>query len=91
MSNKEKRVLKYMQDFGSITSLEAISELGDTRLSATIFNLKKQGFNIVSKTETNTNRYGESVHYSRYSLCQDDKQGHKDDNINKERAIINEV
>ena len=91
MSNKEKRVLKYMQDFGSITSIEAFAELGETRLSATIFNLKKYGFNIVSKRETNTNRYGESVHYSRYSLSQDDKQGHKDGNLNNERAMINEV
>ena len=69
MSNKEQRVLRYMQDFGSITSLEAISELGDTRLAATIFELKKRGYAIASTTETNVNRYGENVHYSRYSLA----------------------
>lgn len=69
MSNKEQRVLRYMQDFGSITSLEAISELGDTRLAATIFELKKKGYAIASTTETNVNRYGENVHYSRYSLA----------------------
>lgn len=69
MSNKEQRVLRYMQDVGSITSLEAISELGDTRLAATIFGLKKKGYAIASTTETNVNRYGESVHYSRYSLA----------------------
>lgn len=69
MSNKEQRVLRYMQDFGSITSLEAISELGDTRLAATIFELKKKGYAIASTTETNVNRYGENVHYSRYSIA----------------------
>lgn len=69
MTNKEQRALQYMQDFGSITSLEAISELGDTRLAATIYGLKKNGYAIASTTETSKNRYGESVHYSRYSLA----------------------
>lgn len=46
--------------------MEAISELGDTRLAATIFCLRKRGFNIVSTSETNINRYGEKVTYARY-------------------------
>lgn len=70
MGKKEQRVLKYMQEFGSITSLEAFSDLGDTRLAATIFELKRKGYDIVSTTETNVNRYGENVHYSRYSLAE---------------------
>ena len=70
MSNKEQRVLEYIQEFGSITSLEAFSDLGDTRLAATIYNLKKKGYNIESSTEININRYGEAVHYSRYRLVE---------------------
>lgn len=70
MSKKEQRVLEYMQEFGSITSIEAFSDLGDTRLAATIFELKKKGYDIVSTIETNVNRYGENTHYSRYSLAE---------------------
>ena len=34
------RVLKYMQDFGSITTFEAFTELGCTRLSEYIRQLR---------------------------------------------------
>ena len=37
------RLLDYLKNYGSITSLEAIRDLGNTRLSATIFNLRKDG------------------------------------------------
>lgn len=73
LSKKEQRVVSYINDFGSITSMEAISELGDTRLAATIFELKKKGYMINSITETNINRYGEPVHYSRYSFVEERK------------------
>jgi hypothetical protein len=42
------RLVGYLSTYGSITSLEAIRDLGNTRLSATIFNLRKDGYNIVS-------------------------------------------
>ena len=40
------RLLQYLKSYGSITSLEAIRDLGNTRLSATIFILKDEGHNI---------------------------------------------
>ena len=43
------RVINYLKEFGSITSLEAIRDLGNTRLSATIFTLRKEGYLIGSK------------------------------------------
>lgn len=67
MTQKD-RVLKYMQDFGKITPLDAIREFGCLRLSARIFDLKRDGHNIVSETETSKNRYGESVSYASYRL-----------------------
>ena len=42
------RLLSYLKAYGSITSLDAIRDLGNTRLSATIFNLRKDGYNIKS-------------------------------------------
>ena len=35
------RLLDYLKNYGSVTSLEAIRDLGNTRLSDTIFRLKK--------------------------------------------------
>lgn len=68
MGKQQERVLNYMQDFGSISSLEAFKDLGVTRLSAVIFVLKRKGHVISSKTEKSKNRYGEPVHFARYRL-----------------------
>ena len=68
MSNKEKRVLQYMEEFGSITSLEAFTELGDTRLAATIHELKRQGYHIGKTSESSNNRFGEKRTYAKYFL-----------------------
>lgn len=63
------RVLKYMQDYGSITSLDAIREFGNTRLSASIWILRHEdGIEIDSIFESCKNRYGETVSYARYYL-----------------------
>lgn len=66
--NKETRLMRYLTEVGSITSMDAIKELGDTRLAATVFELRRKGIDIESKTETSINRWGEKVHYSRYFL-----------------------
>lgn len=63
-----ERVLKYIEDYGSISSLEAFKDLGVTRLSAAIYNLRAEGYPIVSHNESALNRYGEKTHYARYTL-----------------------
>lgn len=62
------RIFKYMQDYGSITPVEALRDLGVMRLAARIADLEGQGIRIVHERETATNRMGEKVSYSRYSL-----------------------
>ena len=65
----KERVLKYIQDFGSITSLDAFRDLGNTRLSASIWLLRHEdGLNIDSISESSKNRYGDTVSYYRYYL-----------------------
>lgn len=68
--NGEKRVLDYIKAHGSITSWDAITEYGITRLSAVILRLRKQGYNIVTDNETKKNRFGETCTYARYSLAE---------------------
>lgn len=65
---QEERVLRWLRERGSITSLEAFREFGITRLSGRIFNLRKSGYEIVSERETTKNRYGENVSFAKYIL-----------------------
>ena len=62
------RVLAYIQTFGSITSLEAFRDLGVTRLSARIYELRARNINIDSTSVTSKNRYGENCTYAKYYL-----------------------
>lgn len=62
------RVLMYLKEHGSITSLQAIRLFGATRLSAVIFNLRKDGYIIVDEFITRKNRYGDKVSFAKYIL-----------------------
>lgn len=64
-----ERVLKYLDDFGSITPLEALADLGVMRLGARIYDLRKKGYSIIRETEKSQNRYGQPVRYARYRLA----------------------
>ena len=63
-----QRIHKYMNDFGSITPVQAMQDLGVMRLSARINDLEAEGWEIQHDRETGRNRYGEKTNYSRYSL-----------------------
>lgn len=65
-----EEILKYMRDFGSITQMDAIRDLGCTRLSARISDLKRRGYVIRTATETGKNRYGKETSYARYRLVE---------------------
>lgn len=66
--NQKQRIIKYITDFGSITSLEAMRDLGITQLGARIDGLQKDGYTFKKEWERAKNRYGEDVDYKRYSL-----------------------
>ena len=62
-------VMAYLRKHGSISQKEATDELGITRLSARIWELRhKCGFEILDKTETSKNRFGLPCRYKRYYL-----------------------
>ena len=65
---QNQRILDYITEFGSITQLDALRDLGVMRLASRISDLKKQGYPIVSKIEAVKNRYDETCHIKRYSL-----------------------
>ena len=62
-----EQVLEYIREFGSITQLDALRDLGVMRLASRISDLKKNGYMIESKPEAVLNRYGEKCYIKRYS------------------------
>lgn len=63
---QKDRIMKYLKDFGSITPLEAMKDLGIMRLGARIWELIREGWSIVRDMESGENRYGQTTHYARY-------------------------
>ena len=63
-----EKVLRYMQEFGSITSLQAMQDLGVMRLASRITDLKQSGYDVQSRYIHSKNRYGEPVKYKEYYL-----------------------
>lgn len=63
-----ERILQYLTDFKTITTAEAMTELGVYRLASRINDLKRQGYAIKKETIKAKNRYGETVHFAQYSL-----------------------
>ena len=59
-------VLKYLQKHGSITPVEAINELGVTRLGARIFELRDRGYKIISESAPIKNQFGKVMPLARY-------------------------
>ena len=65
---QNERILSYIRQFGSITQLEALQDLGVMRLASRISDLRRLGYPIISDIETVRNRYGEKCHIKRYRL-----------------------
>lgn len=61
------RLLKYLKTFKNITSLEAINMFGETRLSARIYDLKKQGYRFKTESVRVMSRDG-WTYVARYTL-----------------------
>lgn len=70
-----ERILRHLQDYGSITQAEAVTEYGCYRLGARIWDLKAQGVPIRSERVTGKNRYDEPVSFSRYSIVEESADG----------------
>ena len=64
---RKKLILDYIREFGSITPLEAIRDLGCYRLSARVHDLRKAGFNIVTTMIDVKNRYGGVSQIAKYT------------------------
>ena len=67
---QREQILDYIKEFGSITPMEAFSDLGITKLATRISEMRRDGMKFNIETVKRKNRYGKPVHYARYSLCE---------------------
>ena len=67
---QKDKVLRYIREFGKITSWEAYSQLGVTQLATRIFELKQDGYVFKKKRVNTLNRLQEKTHYDEYMLVE---------------------
>ena len=70
---QREMILKYIHDFGHITSWQAYIDLGVTQLGSRIFELKEQGYIFRKENVKKPNRYGKAVTFSKYFLVEEAK------------------
>ena len=71
---QKKAIVQYCRDNGSISTYEAFINLGITRLSARISELKDKGYVINKTGETKVGRYGRKVHFDHYKIVKEGEQ-----------------
>ena len=69
-TNKTNEVLKHLQTYGCITSLEAIEKYEATRLSDIIFRLRNKGIKIQTIDIPFVDIYGTKSSYGKYVLIE---------------------
>jgi hypothetical protein len=67
-TNQKQLILKYIEDFGSITPMEAIFDLGITKLATRISEMRKDGIRFNIEPVKSKNRYGKTVRFAKYSF-----------------------
>lgn len=68
MKTQKEEVLEYLKNNKKITILEAIYSLGVTRLSAIIYSLKKEGYNINTQMKLVKAKNGRKTSVAEYIL-----------------------
>lgn len=64
-----RKILEFMQTYGSISSMEAFRKLGITRLSARIYDLRRAGYQVENRRVVKK-KDGEVIQFCRYYLKQ---------------------
>ena len=62
------RILRHIEDYGSITQMDAIRDYGIMRLASRVNDLRRDGVPIITERVEGLNRYGEKCHWARYRM-----------------------
>ena len=66
LNTTQRRFFDYITEFGSITTLQAFVDLGESRLSARIWELRNKGIPIKGEKVKVKKRFGESRCVKKY-------------------------
>ena len=66
LTDQQADILCYIYRFGSITPMDAFSDLGITKLATRISEMKALGIQFDQAFEGRENRFGKKVRYMRY-------------------------
>lgn len=67
-SSQCQRIIDYIVKHGSISSSQAMDDLGCFRLASRIHDLKRKGFPIIDSWAEGKNRFGDTTRYKVYGL-----------------------
>ena len=68
---KTEATREHLNKYGAITSWEAITQYKNTRLSDTIFRLRRQGMKILTIAQDSIDIYGNKSRYAVYRLVRE--------------------
>ena len=68
--SQKKVILEHLKSGKEITQLEATKKYGILRLGAIIYDLRKEGYKISTRTVHDGNRYGNLSNFGVYKLIQ---------------------
>lgn len=66
---QRQKIINYIREHGSITSLDACRDLGIMQFATRIKELKDEGYKFRTEWESSKNRYNEPVSFKRYYLA----------------------
>ena len=67
---QREAILQYIEDFGSITPMQAFADLGITKLATRISEMRKGGMKFKIEMVSSRNRYGKAVSFAKYSFVE---------------------
>lgn len=65
---QSQRILRHLEDYGSITQMDAIRDYGIMRLASRVNDLRREGHPIITEVVEGRNRYGEKTRWARYRM-----------------------
>ena len=70
---QHEAIRKYIDDYGSITPMQAFSDLGITKLATRISEMRKRGEEFKISRFYHITRYGKKVIFCKYAKPEEDK------------------
>lgn len=64
---QNQMIIRYLEEFGSLSAWEAMRDLGVMRLASRIHEIRKSGIAINGEMHQTRNRYGEKIRYMIYT------------------------